>query len=426
MGNCGSKSPRGSGNGRMKKAPTWIGNVPGTEPVSQEVNQGGVTVGGALPVFLCVAGPTQKGSSVTRHLQFLSGEARLRDWHEKNLGVPFVIAEKQTSRWGIECRVVVSRHDTGVGELTLQPQDLQIMAVLRSLSKRKHMRADKCLYTDCADAAAVGNPQLLSQVSEAGQAAIKAGAHAIATGRSARCAEIYEATLTDLLDNVSVLGPNPVSALGTALVRCDYCTLRSDAGPVHLLCNAMRNAFDQVQAQSEAEGTGSIAALRAAVAVEQKKREHANEYLQEAAVIYFKKVKKERKLLKQVTTPNSPETPSSGAGASGLFDQPDEYPDAPTDLLCPITLMLMRDPVRTPAGIVFEREAITGWLATHGNCPFTRGSLASEDLEDDTEMAGRVDSWISEQTTDAAAADLTTSFRRKRSSMRRLPRNLST
>jgi hypothetical protein len=47
---------------------------------------------------------------------------------------------------------------------------------------------------------------------------------------------------------------------------------------------------------------------------------------------------------------------------------------------CPITLAPLRDPVRTPGGQVYEREAITVWLEAHGTDPLTRACVRVSDL----------------------------------------------
>jgi len=48
--------------------------------------------------------------------------------------------------------------------------------------------------------------------------------------------------------------------------------------------------------------------------------------------------------------------------------------------VCPITQELMRDPVITPHGISFERNAIQDWINKNPSCPFTKKPLKKEDL----------------------------------------------
>lgn len=49
-------------------------------------------------------------------------------------------------------------------------------------------------------------------------------------------------------------------------------------------------------------------------------------------------------------------------------------------LVCPITQERIRDPVRTLAGIIYERGAIAAWLAVNGTDPVTRLVLPSKHL----------------------------------------------
>ncbi len=48
--------------------------------------------------------------------------------------------------------------------------------------------------------------------------------------------------------------------------------------------------------------------------------------------------------------------------------------------LCPITLKVMRDPVNTKYGHLFERSAIEDWIAKKGTCPLTGLPLTKADL----------------------------------------------
>ena len=53
------------------------------------------------------------------------------------------------------------------------------------------------------------------------------------------------------------------------------------------------------------------------------------------------------------------------------------------ELICPITLQLLRDPVKASDGHIYEREAITRWISLHGTSPFTRQTLQINDLVPD-------------------------------------------
>ena len=57
-----------------------------------------------------------------------------------------------------------------------------------------------------------------------------------------------------------------------------------------------------------------------------------------------------------------------------------------TDLSCPITLQLFRDPVIAGDGRVYEREAITRWILEHGSSPFTREPLRLNELHTDVHL----------------------------------------
>jgi hypothetical protein len=58
-------------------------------------------------------------------------------------------------------------------------------------------------------------------------------------------------------------------------------------------------------------------------------------------------------------------------------------PIDPEDLVCPITLELMKDPVRTDSGRVFERYAITAWLTKSKTDPLTGESISDTLVADE-------------------------------------------
>lgn len=47
---------------------------------------------------------------------------------------------------------------------------------------------------------------------------------------------------------------------------------------------------------------------------------------------------------------------------------------------CPITLEPIKEPVITPQGIVFEKEALLQWIRQTGTCPLTRAPLDEEEV----------------------------------------------
>uniref|UniRef100_A0A7S1TRP6 U-box domain-containing protein n=1 Tax=Phaeomonas parva TaxID=124430 RepID=A0A7S1TRP6_9STRA len=86
---------------------------------------------------------------------------------------------------------------------------------------------------------------------------------------------------------------------------------------------------------------------------------------------------------------NSPEPPSrdGSAGGDALGDMPREY-------ACAINGHMMKDPVRTPAGKVFERETIMLWLQTRGSiCPITGDPLTPDDLSADIDLRQNIMRW---------------------------------
>lgn len=53
----------------------------------------------------------------------------------------------------------------------------------------------------------------------------------------------------------------------------------------------------------------------------------------------------------------------------------------PDEFLCPITLMVMSDPVIGGDGHTYERSAITQWLLTNPQSPLTRQSMSAQSLK---------------------------------------------
>ena len=73
--------------------------------------------------------------------------------------------------------------------------------------------------------------------------------------------------------------------------------------------------------------------------------------------------------------------------------------DAPARFRCSLNGHLMKQPVRSPHGHVFERESIEKWIDQAGcTCPFTGKPLQLSDLEADVKLAHEITSWhIKEQ-----------------------------
>eukprot|EP00759_Apiculatamorpha_spiralis_P051232 PhF_6_TR5151/c0_g1_i1/m.7361 len=52
----------------------------------------------------------------------------------------------------------------------------------------------------------------------------------------------------------------------------------------------------------------------------------------------------------------------------------------PSSFICPITFVVMTDPVIDREGHTYERSAIEAWLAANHTSPFTRGPMQTSDL----------------------------------------------
>ena len=54
----------------------------------------------------------------------------------------------------------------------------------------------------------------------------------------------------------------------------------------------------------------------------------------------------------------------------------------------------MKEPARTPAGLVFEKQTIILWLETRGSvCPITGEPLTVDELVDDSALRSRIIAW---------------------------------
>ena len=67
--------------------------------------------------------------------------------------------------------------------------------------------------------------------------------------------------------------------------------------------------------------------------------------------------------------------------------------DVPPEFRCAINGHLLKEPARTPQGLVFERATIKLWLETRGSvCPLTGEALTLDDLIDDRDLRARASS----------------------------------
>ena len=85
-----------------------------------------------------------------------------------------------------------------------------------------------------------------------------------------------------------------------------------------------------------------------------------------------------------------------------LFSSPDEYlwdnSTVPTELLCPIGLELMSDPVICSDGFSYERYNIVQWFKMSDVSPMTSLHLISKDLLPDIELKKIIEEAIAMKT----------------------------
>ena len=89
------------------------------------------------------------------------------------------------------------------------------------------------------------------------------------------------------------------------------------------------------------------------------------------------------------TKPSSPEN----FDAKKSPEEPKKPIKTPEVYLCPITFQLMSDPVITPSGNSFEREAIEKSIAVSGVCPLTREPLKFDQLVPNRALKQIIDQW---------------------------------
>ena len=99
-------------------------------------------------------------------------------------------------------------------------------------------------------------------------------------------------------------------------------------------------------------GIGALAGLGGAMLYESSKNEKIEE-------------EKEKKMLEEAK--NDPE----------MNKDVSELPDysSVNSFLCPITKNIMKNPVITPYGTTYDKDAILGWLKTNETCPLTKKPL---------------------------------------------------
>jgi U-box domain len=77
----------------------------------------------------------------------------------------------------------------------------------------------------------------------------------------------------------------------------------------------------------------------------------------------------------------------------------DSTSSLPSEFVCPITLTVMKNPMRnTETGHCFEREAVMNWMY-QGNtkCPLTRKSVHPDNFVLDTQLQSKIQQWKADQ-----------------------------
>lgn len=74
------------------------------------------------------------------------------------------------------------------------------------------------------------------------------------------------------------------------------------------------------------------------------------------------------------------EAPEVKEGKEVVAEEKAEQETLPEEFFCPITQELLKDPVITEAGIIYERAAIELWLKDHDTDPYTRMVLVKKTL----------------------------------------------
>ncbi|KJE88567.1 hypothetical protein CAOG_00206 [Capsaspora owczarzaki ATCC 30864] len=98
-----------------------------------------------------------------------------------------------------------------------------------------------------------------------------------------------------------------------------------------------------------------------------------------------------------------------GAGLKAVYDSVTAAPEpahqsqhALSEVLeafnCPITQEVMSDPVSTPYGHCFERDAIERWLQTHKTCPMTKKPLTQAQLFPNYTVKAAIESALASST----------------------------
>jgi hypothetical protein len=89
-----------------------------------------------------------------------------------------------------------------------------------------------------------------------------------------------------------------------------------------------------------------------------------------------------------------PEKPKHKQKEATKKDTSKEFQGVPTDFLCAINRHIMKDPVRSSTGQLFEKATIDLWLERQGSvCPITGDAMNAADLKPDPELKEKIMQW---------------------------------
>eukprot|EP01062_Namystynia_karyoxenos_P024656 TRINITY_DN19635_c0_g1_i1.p1 TRINITY_DN19635_c0_g1~~TRINITY_DN19635_c0_g1_i1.p1 ORF type:complete len:485 (+),score=103.08 TRINITY_DN19635_c0_g1_i1:74-1456(+) len=386
-------SPEEGAPSRRVSAPAWLpGQGNGAEKAPQG-RRGSTAVSDTLPCFLVEHGRAGVGSVVSRALQLHAGRVRLRDWagsgqvgHGR-----FLITGGMSSRFGVECRLDEILSD--LGQVDGAGRSLSVRCHLRLLSRQKHERANGVLHADCGSYSPRGDPAVRAKkrerVTELAAQTLAQAAPLFTAGRVSRTAEIYESVALRLLNNyLTVLCPTALALLASGLVRADALETRDDnpsaASGTRLLCQVLRRCLDAQAGQPpeifspgdrrplSPDGLDSSPLLRRATQWYAETRRYSWSRRRSSS--------DPQQPQQQLGVTERDDRASSWCSFGEEEEEELDDDDIPQTYLCPITLVCMRDPVITKHGIVYERNAIVGWVRKNHTCPSTRQELSEEDL----------------------------------------------
>ena len=86
-------------------------------------------------------------------------------------------------------------------------------------------------------------------------------------------------------------------------------------------------------------------------------------------------------------------TTTTTTTSSNDNDSDETAPLEATNIMCPITLMIMDDPVVLSDGFTYERQAIERWLEHNSKSPMTNIPLRNKNLTDNRHLKSLISSW---------------------------------